>query len=43
LVLGTDSFGRTAWHVAEHWGKLEVFHTIWDWGEKNLTTEEIKN
>jgi endo-1,4-beta-D-glucanase Y len=43
LLLDTDKFGRTAWHVAGEHGKLDVLMKIREWAKDNLTTQEIKN
>jgi len=29
--------------VAAKWGNLQVLKKMWEWAEKNLTTEEINN
>jgi aminoglycoside N3'-acetyltransferase len=43
LLLATDNEGRTVFHLAADFYKLEVFQGILDWAKDNLTTEEIKN
>ena len=29
LLLGTDNKGRTAWHLAVNWGKIETLQKEW--------------
>ena len=43
MLLGTDSEGRTAWHLAAHWGNLEELLQIWKWADEKLSKEEINN
>jgi len=43
LLLGTDSKGNTAWHLAAKRGDLEKLKKVWEWAEEKLTTEEINN
>ena len=44
MYLLKDKDGRTAWHVAAKWGKVELFEILWDWAkELQLNPEEIKN
>ena len=41
MLLGTDSKGRTAWHLAANEGNVQVLHKIFECAEKKLTREEI--
>ena len=43
LLLGTDREGRTAWHEATYWGKLDIMQQIWKCAKGKLTTGEINN
>ena len=43
MLLGTDNRGMTAWHLAAKMGNYKILHKMWEWAEKKLTTEEIKN
>jgi len=43
LLLGTDQYGTTAWHIAAERGNSEVIQKLWEWAKENLTTEEINN
>jgi hypothetical protein len=40
LLLLTDIYGCTDWHMATHEG---VFQKMWDLAKHILTTEEMKN
>jgi len=33
----------TGWHWAVQCGSLEVLKKVWEWAEKNLTSEEVNN
>ena len=43
MLFGTDSEGKTAWHLAAEKGNLEILHEMWECAEEKLTTEEISN
>jgi len=43
LLLATDCEGRSAWHMAEIWGKSEILEKVWELAKEKLTTEEINN
>ena len=43
LLLGTDKYGRTAWHYAAMRGDSEILKKRWEWAKENLTKEEINN
>ena len=36
MLLGTDKAGRTAWHRAAEWGKLEILQKVWDLAKEKL-------
>ena len=41
MLLSTENVGRTVFHVAARYYKLEVFQGILDWAKENLTREEV--
>jgi len=43
LLLGTDKYGRTAWHRAAKRGNSEILQKLCEWAKENLTPEEINN
>ena len=43
LLLGTDSEGKTAWHLAAEWGNLDTLQKVWEYAEEKLTTQEKNN
>ena len=43
MLLGTDKYGRTAWHIAAVRGNSENLQKLCEWAKENLTPEEIKN
>jgi hypothetical protein len=40
--LTIDKKGRTVWHEAAEWGKLETLQIVWEWAKEKLAAEEIK-
>jgi hypothetical protein len=42
LLLGTDNKRNTAWHRAAAQRNSYIIEKLWEWANKNLTTEEIK-
>jgi len=40
--LAIDKKGRTVWHVAAEWGKLETLQIVWEWANEELTAEKLK-
>jgi hypothetical protein len=43
MLLPRDIMERTAWHLAEYLGELDVMQEIGDLANEKLTTEEIEN
>jgi len=43
LLLGTDKYGRTAWHIGAEWGNSENLQKLWEGAKEKQTPEEIKN
>ena len=43
LLLKRDEEGLTAWHTAVFCDSVQVLEKIWEWAEKELTAEELKN
>jgi len=43
LLLGTDNYGKTAWHIAAQRGNSEYLQKLWEMAKENQTPEEIKN
>ena len=43
MLLGTDNYGKTAWHRAAKRGNSEILQKLWEWAKENLTPEEINN
>jgi len=41
LLLATNSWGSTVWHMAATCGIPEIFENVWDWAKEQLMTEEI--
>jgi len=43
LLLKRDEEGLTAWHTAVFYNSVLALEKIWEWAEKELTEEELKN
>ena len=43
LLLGTDSEGKTAWHLAADWGNLDSLKKGMGYARGKQTKEEINN
>jgi len=43
LLLAQDYFTHNSWHLAAKEGQIEVLKTLWEWAEKVLTQEDLKN
>ena len=43
MLLFTDDQGVTSWQLAAYEGELNIMQNKWEWAERKLTTEEIKN
>ena len=35
MLIVTDNEGRTAWQLAEMWGKSETIQKVWKWAKEN--------
>ena len=43
LLLNRDKEGLTAWHTAVFYNSVLALEKIWEWAEKELTAEDLKN
>ena len=43
LLLPTDIFRGTIWHVVANRDQLDILQKMWEWAKENLMTEVIKN
>ena len=41
MLLASDRFGSTGWHVAANRGKLDILEKVWNCAEEKLAAEEI--
>ena len=41
LLLGTDRYGNTAWHMAANYKRSETLQNVWECTEELLTKEEL--
>ena len=35
--------GKTAFHLATEWDKLDLLKKIWEWAKETITTDEVNN
>ena len=43
LLLGTEKYRSTAWHIGAEEGNSEILQKLCEWAKENLTPEEINN
>jgi len=43
LLLATDKWRRTVFHMEADQGRLEILEKVWEWANEKLTTEQINN